>query len=93
MNILLDTHAFLWWVEGSPRFSQEVLALIERSENPCLLSVASCWEMAIKAGLGKLRLACPVREYVPRHLAANLQIVADILSAGGRSGTDEVASP
>ncbi len=27
--------------------------------------------MAIKVGLGKLRLAGPVRDYVPRHLAAN----------------------
>ena len=71
MSVLLDTHAFLWWVEGAPRFSKSVLELVQEPDTLCLLSVCSCWEMAIKAGLGKLRLASPVREYVPRHLAAN----------------------
>lgn len=70
-RVLLDTHAFLWWVEGAPRLPEKAAAIVENLENVCFLSLCSCWEMAIKAGLGKLRLAGPIREFVPRHLAAN----------------------
>lgn len=40
-------------------------------DNECLLSLASAWELAIKASLGKLRLAVPVKRYVVEHVAAN----------------------
>ena len=70
-RLLLDTHAFLWWVEDSPQLSPAARALMEVLENECFLSIASSWEMAVKASIGKLRLSLPVREYVPQHLAAN----------------------
>lgn len=94
MTVLLDTHVFLWWVEGAPRFSRHVLELVEQPEIPCLVSVASCWGMAIKVGLGKLRLAGPVRDYVPRHLAANnFKLCPISLSARGQGGEVGMASP
>lgn len=40
-------------------------------KNPCFLSVASCWEMAIKIGIGKLRLPAVIEKFVPDQLAAN----------------------
>lgn len=54
-QLLLDTHAFLWWRENSPRLSNEARGLI-RSASVVFVSVASAWEAAIKVGLGKLRL-------------------------------------
>ena len=70
-NILLDTHAFIWWIEDSPRLSVNAKKLLENLENECFLSLASCWEMAIKSSIGKLKLTIPIRYFIPQHLAAN----------------------
>lgn len=71
MRLLLDTHAFLWWVQGAPDLSSKARAAIADPENECLLSLASCWEMAIKLSLGKLELASTLDRFVPEQLAAN----------------------
>ncbi len=71
MRVLIDTHVFLWWVEGNralPAKANEVLSI---PENDCLLSMVSVWELTIKAELGKLRLALPVSRYITEHVAAN----------------------
>lgn len=65
MNLLLDTHAFLWFMEGSERISQRARAEIEAADGVRALSVASAWEMAIKSSLGKLDLAKPLGELLP----------------------------
>jgi PIN domain nuclease of toxin-antitoxin system len=69
MNLLLDTHAFLWFMEGSERISQRARAEIEAADGIRALSVASVWEMGIKASLGKLILAKPLGELLPPLLA------------------------
>ena len=59
MKILLDTHAFIWYVEGSLELSKTARKEIEDNTNQCYLSMASLWEMSIKIGLGKLSLKSP----------------------------------
>ena len=54
MRLLLDTHAFLWWLAGSERLSQSARSAIEDEENDVLVSAASAWEIATKYRLGKL---------------------------------------
>ncbi len=71
MRLLLDTHALLWWVDGGGRLSAAQKRAVARPANQVYVSVASSWEMAIKASLGKLELASPVGDYMVRHLAAN----------------------
>jgi PIN domain nuclease of toxin-antitoxin system len=71
MRLLLDTHAFLWWVEDDSRLSRKARAAIAEPGNNCFLSLASSWEMAIKISLGKLRLAAPLERFIPEQLAAN----------------------
>ena len=71
MRLLLDTHAFLWWVDDDPQLSPLARQQIADEHNDCLVSLASAWEMAIKAGLGKLKLAMSVQRYVHEHLATN----------------------
>ena len=71
MNLLLDTQAFLWWVQDAPALSARARAAITNSENDCLLSLASCWEMAIKLSLGKLKLPTSIDRFVPEQLALN----------------------
>jgi len=53
MRLLLDTHSFLWFIEGSTRLSSRARTLIEDNTNDVCLSLASVWEMAIKISLGK----------------------------------------
>ena len=69
MALLLDTQAFLWWVAGDPRLSKRAARAIAGTE--CLLSVASCWEMAIKVSLGKLTLPGRVERFVQEQLEVN----------------------
>ncbi|HUI27905.1 MAG TPA: type II toxin-antitoxin system VapC family toxin [Candidatus Kryptonia bacterium] len=71
MRLLLDTHVFLWWVSDVPEISRRARSAIASPGNDCLLSVASCWEMAIKVGLGKLKLPAPIERFIPEQLAAN----------------------
>lgn len=68
MILLLDTHAFLWFCQDDPRLSATAKALLEDPANRKLLSIASCWEIAIKAGLGKLKLGEPSASYIPNAL-------------------------
>ena len=56
MNLLLDTHTFLWFSEDNPELSKNARSLIEDADNNCFISIASIWEMAIKVSLGKLKI-------------------------------------
>ena len=69
MRLLLDTSAFLWFVEGSGRLSDTARNHIEDSSHELLLSIATLWEMAIKISLGKLDVSPPLPEFVQKHLA------------------------
>ena len=54
MRLLLDTHAFLWWLAGSRRLSRSARRAIEEEANEVLVSAASAWEITTKHRLGKL---------------------------------------
>ena len=71
MNLLLDSHTFLWFIWDDPILSPTAKALIEDPANRKFVSVASCWEIAIKVGLKKLDLDEPATTFLPRELAAN----------------------
>jgi PIN domain nuclease of toxin-antitoxin system len=71
VTLLLDTHALLWFLKGDASLSPAAKAAIEDPTNRKLVSVASCWEIAIKAGSGKLRLGEPAGVLLARELAAN----------------------
>jgi PIN domain nuclease of toxin-antitoxin system len=70
MKALLDTHVFLWWFAAPERLGRRATRIIGDGRNELLLSAASCWEIAIKAAMGKLVLPEPVERYVPGRLAA-----------------------
>ena len=54
MTVLLDTHVLLWFLRDDPLLSANAKAVIENPQNRKLVSITSCWEIAIKASLGKL---------------------------------------
>ena len=59
MNLLLDTHAFMWFVNGDPLLGANAKKSIESIDNKNFISVASLWEIAIKVNIGKLSLSKP----------------------------------
>jgi PIN domain nuclease of toxin-antitoxin system len=71
VTLLLDSHAFLWFVWDDPNLSSNAKALIEDPTNLKRVSVASCWEIAIKVGLRKLTLGEPATTSLPRESAKN----------------------
>jgi PIN domain nuclease of toxin-antitoxin system len=81
MRVLLDTHVFLWWVEGDRALPARARAALADQENECLISLVSVWELAIKVGLGKLKLKLPVKRYVVEHAATNDFRILDIRMA------------
>lgn len=71
MRLLLDTHTFLWFIDGNPKLSSYARQLIEELGNERLLSVASLWEMSIKNSLGKLKLPLPFTKLVTEQVYGN----------------------
>jgi PIN domain nuclease of toxin-antitoxin system len=70
MKVLLDTHAFLWFIDDDPQLSLAAKTLME-SEVDLLLSVASLWEIAVKVSIGKLDLPKSFDLFVPEQLQIN----------------------
>jgi PIN domain nuclease of toxin-antitoxin system len=71
MKLLLDTHTFLWFIEGELRLSKVARNLIEDQANRRFLSIASLWEMSIKVSIGKLKLKMTFIELVKREIYGN----------------------
>lgn len=78
MRVLLDTHAFLWWVIDSPRLSGTAREVIASEHNEPIFSAVSAWEIAIKVGLGKLNLPAPPEKFVAEQLCRNVLEVLPI---------------
>ena len=55
-RLLLDTHVLLWWLMDDARLSASARRSIANGRNEVYVSAASGWEIAIKRGLGKLRV-------------------------------------
>ena len=70
MRLLLDTHAFLWWFEGSGRLPLRARNAISDATNDKLVSAASAWEIATKHRLGKLPDADVLALNIPGHIAS-----------------------
>ena len=56
MNLLLDTHVFLWWVGEPERLSEDAKAAIADPEMLVYVSAISAWEISIKRSLNQLDL-------------------------------------
>jgi PIN domain nuclease of toxin-antitoxin system len=71
LNYLLDTHAFLWWIEDDIRLSENAREVIINPDNEIIISVISTWEIIIKHSLGKLSLSEAPKDYIEEMLAVN----------------------
>lgn len=71
MKVLLDTHAFLWWITDNPQLSLQARNIISDGKNEIFLSAASGWEIAIKTQLGRLKLPDKPELFVSKQMAIN----------------------
>ena len=71
MRVLLDAHAFLWWVLEMPELSRTCRDIVGDGDNDIIVSAASAYEIAYKAEQGRLQLPEPADAYVRGRLAAN----------------------
>ena len=71
MRVLLDTHAFLWWITEDRRLSGRAREVMTDGHNNLLLSAASGWEIAIKASLGRITLPVPIDRFLSAQLQRN----------------------
>ncbi|MGH8569059.1 MAG: hypothetical protein ACREXU_13875, partial [Gammaproteobacteria bacterium] len=86
--VLLDTHAWLWLVEGEARFSPETLGRIEAAAAARLLRIApiSVWEVAMLEAKGRIRLTQDCRSCLSPRTPASLGASRDSSwRTGGRS--------
>ncbi|MEL7079560.1 MAG: type II toxin-antitoxin system VapC family toxin [Cyanobacteria bacterium J06582_2] len=70
MNILIDTQIFLWALTEPKCLGKKAKSLLKSKKNQLYLSAASSWEIAIKAGLGKLPLPEPPDKYITSRMAS-----------------------
>jgi len=56
MNLLIDTHALIWFITDNDKLPLKTKQLIENKENNCFVSIASYWEIGIKNSIGRLEL-------------------------------------
>lgn len=66
--LLLDTHAYLWFVFDDPRMSERAAAAITDPGTELVLSIASLWEITIKRQLGKLDLGMKLSTFLHRYV-------------------------
>jgi PIN domain nuclease of toxin-antitoxin system len=69
LNLLLDTHAALWFLSDDERLGAGAQRHLTDAANRVLLSAAVIWEIAIKRSSGKLVVS---DEYLPLLLGAGV---------------------
>ena len=87
VQVLLDTHAFLWWLGGNRRMSGSARRVVDDA-NTVFVSAASAWEIATKHRIGKLPQAGAVALDVAGSIAGQgfeeLAITVDDAERAGR---------
>ncbi len=77
MNLLLDTHIVLWWLDDAPSLSVKSKSLIADPQNLVFVSAAVIWEIQIKKALGKLEVPDDFRRVMAREPFEFLDITVD----------------
>ncbi|HSK70415.1 MAG TPA: type II toxin-antitoxin system VapC family toxin [Pyrinomonadaceae bacterium] len=76
MNLLIDSHEFIWWADSPQRLSGKTLSALLDKTNVLYLSLASIWEMQIKVQISKLSFKRGLKTTVEMHQTQNnLQIL------------------
>lgn len=71
MNVLLDSHVFIWQDTDATRITPKVMSIMTDPAKRVLFSVASIWEIAVKIQIGKLRLTDTLEIVLAQQQAKN----------------------
>ncbi len=77
MNLLLDTHVLLWWLDDNPTLAAPAREAMADGRNPVFVSAATIWEITIKRALGKLDLPDEFRGILAKEPFRRLDVTAD----------------
>jgi PIN domain nuclease of toxin-antitoxin system len=69
VRFLVDAHVLIWAVDAQEKLSPGADTALRTVDNELLLSAGTIWEIALKVGLGKLRLTLPYRQWMERVVA------------------------
>jgi len=64
VNLLLDTHALIWFLNGDEQLSTPARRAIESDTNIKLVSIASIWEIAIKVSLERIKFVSGFNTFI-----------------------------
>jgi PIN domain nuclease of toxin-antitoxin system len=78
VKLLLDTHAFLWWINDDARFSRRAREACASPGNTMHLSLASVWEIQIKLQTGKLQIEDSLSDALRREQAKTGMVLEPI---------------
>ena len=83
MNLLLDTHVLLWWLDANPTLSEKAKSTIADGNNLVFVSAAVIWEIRIKQALGTLEIPSNFRKVLDEQPFEMLPITAEHAHAVG----------
>ncbi|MEP6988699.1 MAG: type II toxin-antitoxin system VapC family toxin [Chloroflexota bacterium] len=75
MNLLLDTHTFIWWISKPDQLSPNVLSLLDDENNKPVISVVNIWEIQIKNAVGKMDLNFSLDDIVETYRENGIEIL------------------
>jgi PIN domain nuclease of toxin-antitoxin system len=75
MQVLLDTHILIWFLEGNSLLSVKRQKLLSQTQNDVYLSIASLWELAIKISIGKITLSKSLFQIIQQLGIENIEIL------------------
>lgn len=85
MQLLLDTHALIWWLANNPTLSNQARDVIANPDNMIFVSAASAWEIAIKKSIGKLQtpddlaMQIEAKDFIPLSINLNHALTVESL--------------
>ena len=71
MKALLDTHAFLWWINRHERLTAKVLDVIGSGQSDIFVSVVNVWEIVIKAKMGRFKMPGDLASFLNQQITTN----------------------
>ena len=77
MNLLLDTHILIWWLESSNKLTDNFIRAIENTRNNIFISTGAIWEIVIKKQIGKLEVPDNLLEVIDANNFTPLSITAN----------------
>ena len=77
MNLLIDTHVLLWWLDDNPVLLSNAKEAIADGSNMVFVSAVTIWEIKIKHSLGKLEIPANFSEVLEQQAFVMLSITVD----------------